>query len=131
KGKSVHFGSQTTIPQPRTQSHPIGGAGAGDTDWQEGERARAVFENPQPRRVTTALVALNVAVFVIGLGLALSRGIPAGTYLHPWGEAANADRYRELLKDMGSLNADGFVRDGQWWRVVSYQFLHSGVFHLF
>jgi membrane associated rhomboid family serine protease len=80
-----------TVRQPRTT---FGGRVTGDTS-----------------RVTLAIVALNVVVFVVGLGM---------------GE-------RELQVRFGNVaGAPGLfgVADGEYYRLLTAAFLHAGVFHI-
>jgi membrane associated rhomboid family serine protease len=82
-------------------------------------QARTVFGgrvSGDTSRVSIALIALNVLVFVAGLAL---------------GERELQERYGNLpgpvLLSDGSL---GGVAVGEWYRLLTAAFLHGGVFHL-
>lgn len=73
-------------------------------------------EQPMTQRapVTMAIIAVNVAVFVIGLVLDSRLGLSGG---------------------LGKLQREGalfgpLVADGEWWRIVSSGFLHLGFLHI-
>jgi membrane associated rhomboid family serine protease len=64
-------------------------------------------------QVTTLLIAANVVVYVVGLGLGAGSGLLAGSPLAPmYGLAAPP------------------VAAGEWWRVFTAAFLHSGLLHI-
>jgi membrane associated rhomboid family serine protease len=79
---------------------------------EEGRRSvrRVRRRLPRPRSVATAILGLNVAVFVVEMLL---------------GGATNL----RVLVDMGAM-VPGLVAEGQWWRLFTAIFLHVGVFHL-
>jgi membrane associated rhomboid family serine protease len=64
-------------------------------------------------QVTTLLIAANVVVYVVGLGLGAGGGLLGGSPLAAaYGLAAQP------------------VAAGEWWRVFTAAFLHSGLFHI-
>ena len=73
--------------------------------------------------VTWTLIALNLLVFGGGLAYSVLEGIPASAFLGGDGAAL-------ILRQMGSLSARDVLQNGQWWRLVSYAFLHLGLIHL-
>lgn len=79
---------------------------------EEGRRSipRARRRLPRPRSAATAILGINVAVFVVEMLL---------------GGATNL----RVLVDMGAM-VPGLVAVGQWWRLFTAMFLHVGVFHL-
>lgn len=62
---------------------------------------------------TLALIGVNVLVFIIMVATGVNAFEPGGSELLRWG--AN-NRYRTL--------------NGDWWRLITCNFLHYGVFHL-
>jgi membrane associated rhomboid family serine protease len=93
-----------------------------------GERVRsALLDNARPI-ITQILLVLNLAYFVVGLGVHVSYfGGEAGSYLTGSGDGAKLSRtYRTL----GALRRDDLVDHGEWWRLLAYGFLHGGVLHI-
>lgn len=64
---------------------------------------------PRPRSATTAILAINVAVFVLDLLLGATGG--------------------EGLLERGAM-VPVLVAGGEWWRLITAMFLHVGVLHL-
>lgn len=75
-------------------------------------------EPPLARRapVTTAIIAVNVAIFVLGVAIDSGRGLGMSGGL---GE----------LQARGALFGPA-VAAGDWWRIVTSGFLHSGLMHV-
>jgi membrane associated rhomboid family serine protease/cytochrome c-type biogenesis protein CcmH/NrfG len=63
--------------------------------------------------VTTALLALNFLVFILMIAQGVSFENPGSQDLIRWG-----------------ANFGPMTMSGQWWRLVSYMFLHIGFFHI-
>jgi membrane associated rhomboid family serine protease len=78
--------------------------------------ARRLAAGNRPH-VTYALIALNVAVWVLGIGVATLNG--GATGLLSGG----------ALTQLGGLSGPE-VAAGQWWRLISAGFLHAGLLHL-
>lgn len=77
----------------------------------EARRVRRMLAG-HPLTVTRALIAVNVAVFV--LGVAVDRGVTSAG---------------ELAFDYGLFGP--FVAElGEWWRIFTSGFLHAGLFHV-
>jgi membrane associated rhomboid family serine protease len=70
-------------------------------------RARPVI--PRPRSAATAILAVNIAVFVLDAILRASG--------------------RGSLLELGAM-VPGLVAQGEWYRLVTAMFLHVGLFHL-
>lgn len=70
--------------------------------------------------VTKAIIAVNVAVFIVGLLLQMSKGAAPGV----WG-AGSANP----LLTHGQL-VTFQVADGDWWRIFTSGFLHAGLLHV-
>ncbi len=75
-----------------------------------------------PPRVTTALIAVNVAVYLYAATRGSSIGRAGGTYISDWA----------LFGPFVSWDAGGRISAGQgeWWRIVTSGFSHSGLIHL-
>ena len=67
--------------------------------------------------VTDALIALNVAVWALGIGVAMLNGGAAGLL------SGGA------LTQLGGVSGPE-VAAGQWWRLITAGFLHAGLLHL-
>jgi membrane associated rhomboid family serine protease len=70
--------------------------------------------------VTKAIIAINVLVFLVGLGLQVSNGAAPGI----WGGGAD----NPLLS--GGQLVTFQVHDGDWWRILTSGFLHAGLLHI-
>jgi membrane associated rhomboid family serine protease len=76
--------------------------------------------------MTKALVAINVAVFVLGLALSGGRSLMGGiTGLHWWGGVVGPD----IVNDAHQRIAMG-IDSGAYYRLVTAMFLHYGIIHL-
>lgn len=76
---------------------------------------------PRPRRsgwqlapATYVLTGINIAVYLLMVLRGVSPTAPTGEALLPWG--ANA--------------SDLVLQHGQWWRLITAAFVHSGIIHL-
>jgi membrane associated rhomboid family serine protease len=72
--------------------------------------------------VTTWLIVINVAVFVVDT--LMQRATAHET---PWGEVVMGD---SLLMQWGSFSIGDLIFRGQVWRLITCQFLHIGIWHL-
>jgi membrane associated rhomboid family serine protease len=102
-----------------------------ETAWDRGEHVRNSLLEPTPPVVTTLLLAANVAYFAVGLVLGWMRDIPIIAYL------AGSSSVRQIAIDLFQLKLDlGMVATqrvlvhDEWWRLLSYQFVHGNVLHL-
>ena len=79
----------------------------------EGRRASRRIRTgiPRPRSITTAILAVNVGVFLLDLVLGAATG------------------QRGVLLREGAM-VPVLVAQGEWWRLVTAMFLHVGMFHL-
>jgi len=89
--------------------------------WERGEAIRDALLNPTPPRVSQALIALNVLVFVAGGVLAAGQGLPLNKYL--------AEGSTPIFWQTGALSG-GYLMKGEWWRLLSTCFVHAGLLHL-
>jgi membrane associated rhomboid family serine protease len=70
--------------------------------------------------VTKALIAVNVAVFLVNLAQGASLGSNGGSLFSDWALVA---RYPPDFPVIG-------VAEGEWWRLITSAFLHGSIIHL-
>src|SRR5262249_50708874 len=99
---------------------------AAGTAWDRGDAVRAALLNPARPVVTRILLALNLVWFLVGLWLA-SRHNATGPYLS---FAGGDQKVNEIRHKLGTLHIDDIVQNGEWWRLISYSFVHLGFIHL-
>jgi membrane associated rhomboid family serine protease len=92
--------------------------------WERGETVRNALVEPCPPRITMLLLFANLAVYAIGLVLALQRGMTLADYLN--GERGQG----QLLDSLGSVSSFHVIAEHQWWRLLSHQFLHGNLLHV-
>lgn len=90
------------------------------TAWDRGEAVRTALFAPGGTPVTWTLLAAVVGVFVLGLVMAVRRGIPPSEYLK-----AGASPVQIWL----AVSAPA-VQLGHWWTLVGYSLAHGGLLHL-
>jgi membrane associated rhomboid family serine protease len=95
------------------------------TPWDRGEAIRAALLNPGRPVVTQTLLALNVVWFLYGMLRASQEGL-----LSEYLSFGGGDRLSQLRQDLGTLHFLDLVVNGQWWRLLSYCFVHLGIIHL-
>src|SRR5262249_32682537 len=109
------------------------------TPWERGEKVRQALLNPTEPRVTRAIIALNILVFLVGLGLAWQRQIPMNKYLvdrfqiDPNMKPAEIQQMlavNEIRHETGELKRTDLFEYSGWWRLLGCCFVHGGVFHL-
>jgi membrane associated rhomboid family serine protease len=88
--------------------------------WERGETVRDALLTSVPGPVTKGLMAAQILVFVVGLYLAQRNLIPVEQYLTTG---------RSPTSTWMAVSADA-LSHGQWWRLVSYAFVHGGAMHL-
>ncbi|MBI3407200.1 MAG: rhomboid family intramembrane serine protease [Planctomycetes bacterium] len=113
--------------------------GVAPSAWERGEAVRDVLMNPVRPIVTRALIAANVLVFVVGLAIALHGGF-AEVYFSG-GRAGAADtseveqinklqKLRNVHLNSGAISWESAFVAHQWWRLITYGFVHGGAFHI-
>lgn len=126
---AAHTAAGWTAPlQLRTPTSVAGDESS--SEYERGERVRNVFLDPQSKMLWKILIVLNVAVFGFGLVLCERRNIPPGAYLDPRQAGPHLRDVAQVWRDMGSLNLFDLIANHDWWRLITYQFLHGGALHL-
>ncbi|HXG12304.1 MAG TPA: rhomboid family intramembrane serine protease [Gemmataceae bacterium] len=103
--------------------------------YQQRAQLRDEMDDPRPPVITRALLLANVLVFLAGFALAIHRGVPDRLYLtgglfHAADIAVQEQiAYSQVLHETGSIRALDLVA-GQWWRLLTYAFVHGGLIHL-
>jgi membrane associated rhomboid family serine protease len=93
-----------------------------------GEKVRMALMDDSRPIVTQVLLMLNILYFLVGLFVHVSKfGGSAGAYL---GGMGNNGSLNKTYHAIGSLHIDDLVLDHQWWRLITYGFLHGGVLHI-
>jgi membrane associated rhomboid family serine protease len=82
-----------------------------------GRRVRARFILGRPGSITTALLVVNIALFLVELVIGASSLTGSGS---------NAKK----LYDMGAMYPPAIAEGHQYWRLVTAMFLHLGLLHL-
>jgi rhomboid protease GluP len=94
-----------------------------------GAIVRNSLRRPVRPVVVKVLIALNVLAF-LGGGWVASQKVPSlwGTYMSFWPVAA-LPGYVKLLVEIGAAT-QARVEAGDWWRLLTTAFLHSGLLHI-
>ncbi|HEV3443592.1 MAG TPA: rhomboid family intramembrane serine protease [Gemmataceae bacterium] len=109
-------------PEPqRVAADPTSWRG---TSMDQGEIARQAVLYPAQPVVTRILIFVNIAVFALGMSMAMQRNLPLSEYL--WGQDAVA---RSINRQIGALSGDMIAR-GQWIRLLTCCFVHFGLLHI-
>ncbi len=101
-------------PAPRSLREP-------GTAWDRGEAIRAALLDQSRPVFTKTLIWINVAVFGIGLWMAMQGGV-SDAYL-----SRGAPKIAEQL---GAMTSYDVTVKRQWWRLVSCAFVHHGFLHI-
>jgi membrane associated rhomboid family serine protease len=124
QGYRLTAAGQAALADPRRLTRPAAPVEApavqrsirsGDDRWT------AVIDSvvrPKPAIVTPILIAINIAVFIWN-AVEVGRHKPVGMFLQG-----------ALVPDFGVLVTERIVRHGEWWRLITYMFLHAGLLHI-
>jgi membrane associated rhomboid family serine protease len=105
--------------QPSLERHALSDA--------RGEKVRAALLDDSRPLVTQVLVALNIIWFFVGLWVYTSRY--GGNPMDYLGGGAGPKLF-STYEDTGSLFVVDVIDRHQWWRLLSYGFLHGGFLHI-
>lgn len=90
------------------------------TAWDKGEAIRAILTGGRRPTVTMTILFLNVAVFLMNASLAMQNNVPIERFM----SGVKADP-----TGLGMVRPD-IVAQAEWWRLLTYQFIHIGGWHL-
>ncbi len=110
-------------PKPVERPRPALGS---TNSWDKGEAVRNTILQPIAPVVTYTIVAICVGFFFVGLGLAMQQGV-GGEYL---GFGRNNPFVNEIRDNLGAVRPEGVYDDHQWWRLLSYAFVHGSIMHI-
>jgi membrane associated rhomboid family serine protease len=94
--------------------------------WDRGEAVRETLLNPVRPVVCGTLIVLNFLMFALGLFLALREGVDLSAYL---GAGANV-KVNIIRDELGALIPQEVLVKNEWWRLLSYAFVHGGLLHI-
>lgn len=131
------------VPRPAPEVRKAESAPARMTEWEHGETVRGAVYEPQRSVIARILILINVICFAGGIVLAVQNNVSIGLYLSGGmiESVLDADHRRspehrkELQRLQGVLHTLGGVwgpsiAAGEWWRLLSYAFVHGGFLHL-
>ncbi len=105
------------------------------THWEKGEAVREAVYEPEPSLVARLLVLVNFLCFAAGIVLAARNDVSMDLYvtggmfgLSPE-QHQERQRYSLTLQQLGGVSGWSFAA-GEWWRLLTYAFVHMGLPHL-
>lgn len=119
--RQLRDGKQVTLRLEPIEAPP----GLDASPWERGEAVRNSLINPTRPRATLTLLFINILIFLIGLSMAMDKGV-AGDYLG----FNQPVKVVEIRHELGAISRVDVIGQGQWWRLVGYCFVHIGVLHL-
>jgi rhomboid protease GluP len=109
-------GSRPGMGEPGYREHRLGDL--------TGEKVRSALLDDSRPIVTQGLLMLNILWFLVGMALYVSKlGGQPGVYL--FGGMTVGDSHQ-----LGSLHLSDLLIGHEWWRLLSYGFVHGGLLHL-
>ena len=91
------------------------------TPFDRGEAARAAVMGPRKMLITTILLGINLAWFLVGLAVAWRMNVSIADYF--------ATPPGDLLVRLGAVSGSRLLAD-EWWRLLTCCFVHIGGLHL-
>ncbi len=116
------------IPRPRLRTAPPEDRSLRETGttYDRGEAIRNALLAPGRPVITIVLLWLNIAVFLLGLVQAVRLGV-ANDYL---ASTQGQHPVPTIRHELGALFLPDLTVNNQWWRLLSYCFVHGGLLHL-
>lgn len=119
-------GKPLSIESASAAAVPISGPSA----WDRGEAVRDAVLNPARPIVTFTLLGLNIAIFLVGLAMAMQQQTAAEYLAGSANDEVVAFKIAKIRGTLGALDRKHVVVLDQWWRLLSHCFLHGGLLHL-
>lgn len=106
---------------PAPAQAPLQPATTPVTTWERGEAVRNVLLHPGRPIVTQILLVVTIFIFLVEITLAVQQKTPLNQFI--------LGNEPSILDKMGAVSRPGLV-EGDWWRLLTYVFLHSGLLHI-
>jgi membrane associated rhomboid family serine protease len=111
--------------EPQPAPPPLRQVETRTTTWDRGERIRNALIDPGRPVVTMLLILANVLVFLVGAYMARQED-PA--LVGPYFSGSSTAQVWKIQFRLGGLNRPSVVAKNEWWRLLGYSFVHSGLF---
>lgn len=98
--------------------------------WERGEAVRAVILKPGKPVVTFALLGITIAAFLVGLAMAARQHVASEYLAGGANDQVGARALAQIRGTLGALDRNHVVLLDEWWRLLSYCFVHGGLLHL-
>jgi membrane associated rhomboid family serine protease len=120
------------VPQAKPPAPPRESYSRHALEGLRSENVRAALLSDARPIMTQMLLVANCFWFLVGLGdYTLRYGGSAMNFLTAMpGSATDIEKILLAEQDTGSLSVVDVVDRHQWWRLISYGFLHGGLLHL-
>jgi membrane associated rhomboid family serine protease len=112
---------QGEVPEARPEPAPVASDSLGLRQLR-GEQVRSALLDDSRPVITQALIAANVVWFLVGGYLCSRNGGAAMDFFQGGGGPA----FALAIHETGSLDIRDVVTNGEWWRLLSYGFVHVG-----
>jgi membrane associated rhomboid family serine protease len=100
------------------------------TAWDRGEEIREILLDPPNAVVAKTILFVNVMLFLAGMYMASRANVPANVYLvGSTKDHQQAIALGEAKHNLGALLPADLIL-GQWWRLLTYCFVHHGLIHI-
>jgi membrane associated rhomboid family serine protease len=100
--------------------------------WDRGEEIREVLLNPPNAVVAKTILLVNVLLFLAAMYAAARATEPVPVNLYLYG-SVNTERQAETIYTVkhafGAVTGHDLAA-GQWWRLLTYGFVHHGLLHI-
>jgi membrane associated rhomboid family serine protease len=126
------------VPAPKKEA-PEGPASreARPPGWERAKAIKAALTEPAAPVVTRALIIANVIVFAAGMALAQQDGVMseylANSPAMQGGLEGDVQRWIKVAQihdRFGGLNRALVIGRDEWWRLLTWAFVHAGLLHL-